>query len=63
MSTNARLKQIVLNDDNSVKHYLLNDGRQIEADLYISAMPGKPLKCITNACKIPVDMVLIVNIG
>ena len=38
--TNARLQEIVLNDDGSVKHYQMKDGSKIEGDLYVSAMPG-----------------------
>ena len=39
--TNARLQEIVLNEDGSVKHYQMKDGSKIEADLYVSAMPGR----------------------
>ncbi|KAG0564389.1 hypothetical protein M758_8G102900 [Ceratodon purpureus] len=35
---NARLKEIVLNEDNTVKHYLLSDGSTVEGDVYVSAM-------------------------
>ena len=37
---NARLKEIELNDDDSVKCFRLVDGSTIEGDLYVSAMPG-----------------------
>ena len=37
---NARLKTIELNDDGSVKCLELVGGEKVEADLYISAMPG-----------------------
>jgi 15-cis-phytoene desaturase len=37
---NARLKEVVLNEDNTVKHYLLTDGSTVEGDVYVSAMPG-----------------------
>jgi 15-cis-phytoene desaturase len=37
---NARIKEIVLNDDGSVKHYQLTSGEVVEGDLYMSAMPG-----------------------
>lgn len=37
---NARLKEIVLNEDNTVKHYLLTDGTTVEGDVYVSSMPG-----------------------
>lgn len=41
--TNARLQEIVLNNDGSVKHYQMKDGSKIEGDLYVSAMPGANL--------------------
>jgi 15-cis-phytoene desaturase len=46
---NAPLKEIVLNEDGSVKHFLirgLNGAEEeiLEADLYLSAMPVDPLK-------------------
>ncbi|NJN75635.1 MAG: 15-cis-phytoene desaturase [Synechococcaceae cyanobacterium RL_1_2] len=46
---NAPLKEIVLNEDGTVKHFLLRglDGAEDEiltADLYVSAMPVDPLK-------------------
>jgi 15-cis-phytoene desaturase len=37
---NARLKNIELNEDGSVKALELVGGERVEADLYISAMPG-----------------------
>jgi hypothetical protein len=37
---NARVKDIVLNDDGSVKHYQLVSGEKVEGDVYMSAMPG-----------------------
>ena len=40
---NARLKDIQLNSDGSVKCYRLADGSTVEGDLYVSAMPGEPL--------------------
>ncbi|MDJ0843786.1 15-cis-phytoene desaturase [Crocosphaera sp.] len=48
---NAPLKEILLNDDNTVKGFLLRglDGEPdqlFEADLYVSAMPVDPLKVI-----------------
>eukprot|EP00891_Asterochloris_glomerata_P008447 jgi/Astpho2/8447/Aster-07632 len=36
---NARLKDIQLNNDGSVKCYRLADGSTVEGDLYVSAMP------------------------
>lgn len=43
---NARLKEIVLNEDNTVKHYLLSDGTTVEGDVYVSAMPVDIVKLI-----------------
>lgn len=40
---NARIKDIVLNEDGSVKHYALTNGEIVEGDLYVSAMPGRCL--------------------
>lgn len=42
--TKQRLKEIVLNKDDTVKHFLMQDGSQIEGDLYVSAMPVDILK-------------------
>lgn len=39
--TKARLQEIVLNEDNTVKHFQMQDGSKIEGDLYVSAMPGR----------------------
>ncbi|KAF5842294.1 flavin-containing amine oxidoreductase-domain containing protein [Dunaliella salina] len=41
---NARLKQIVLNEDNSVKHFELLNGEIVEGDAYMSAMPVDIMK-------------------
>ncbi|MFP4007186.1 MAG: 15-cis-phytoene desaturase [Spirulinaceae cyanobacterium] len=46
---NAPLKEIVLNEDGSVKHFLIRglngaEDEILEADLYLSAMPVDPLK-------------------
>ncbi|KAG0621967.1 hypothetical protein M758_3G062400 [Ceratodon purpureus] len=43
---NARLKEIVLNDDNTVKHYLLTDGTTVEGDVYVSSMPVDIVKLL-----------------
>ncbi|KAL3143698.1 securin [Trebouxia sp. C0009 RCD-2024] len=43
---NARLKEIELNDDDSVKCFRLADGSTIEGDLYVSAMPVDVVKRI-----------------
>ncbi len=45
---NARLKEIELNDDDSVKRFRLADGSTLEGDLYVSAMPGKTHICSTQ---------------
>lgn len=45
---NARLKEIELNDDDSVKRFKLADGSTLEGDLYVSAMPGKIYLCSTQ---------------
>jgi 15-cis-phytoene desaturase len=37
---NARLQKIELNEDGTVKHYLLTDGSTVEGDISVSAMPG-----------------------
>lgn len=37
---NARLKEIELNPDDTVKCFKMADGTTIEGDLYVSAMPG-----------------------
>lgn len=39
--TDARLAEIVLDEDDTVKHYRMQDGSIVEGDLYLSAMPGK----------------------
>jgi len=41
---NARIKDIVLNADGTVKHYALTNGQIVEGDVYMSAMPGKQAK-------------------
>ena len=41
IQTKARLSEIVLNDDDTVKHFELTDGSKLEGDLYMSAMPGE----------------------
>nr|ADD52599.1 phytoene desaturase [Dunaliella salina]QIW94439.1 carotene synthesis related protein [Dunaliella salina] len=41
---NARIKQIVLNEDNSVKHFELLNGEIVEGDVYMSAMPVDIMK-------------------
>ncbi len=43
LTMNARLKQILLNEDNSVKGLELVNGQTVEADLYVSAMPGEAI--------------------
>lgn len=42
----ARLKDVVLNDDGSVNHFRLVNGETVEGDLYISAMPVDIVKLL-----------------
>jgi len=37
---NSRIKKIELNDDGTVKSFLLNTGDVIEGDVYVFATPG-----------------------
>jgi 15-cis-phytoene desaturase len=46
LQLNARLKEIVLNDDGTVKHFALADGREVTGDLYVSAMPVDIIKLL-----------------
>ncbi|KAG2452505.1 hypothetical protein HYH02_002744 [Chlamydomonas schloesseri] len=46
LKMNARVKDIVLNEDGSVKHYKLTNGEVVEGDLYMSAMPVDILKLL-----------------
>lgn len=41
VKVNSRVKDINLNDDGSVKNLKLVSGEIVEADLYMSAMPGE----------------------
>jgi 15-cis-phytoene desaturase len=41
---NRKLKEIVLNEDNTVKHYLMDDDSIVEADLYVSSAPVHVMK-------------------
>nr|AHN09734.1 phytoene desaturase [Dunaliella parva]ARH02608.1 phytoene desaturase [Dunaliella parva] len=41
---NSRIKNIALNEDNSVKHYELTNGEIVEGDIYMSAMPVDIMK-------------------
>ncbi|GAQ82188.1 Phytoene desaturase [Klebsormidium nitens] len=43
---NSRLKEIVLNDDGTVKHFALANGQEVTGDLYVSAMPVDILKLL-----------------
>jgi len=43
---NARLQKIELNEDGTVKHYLLTDGSTVEGDIYVSAMPVDIVKLL-----------------
>uniref|UniRef100_A0A7S0WQG3 Phytoene dehydrogenase n=1 Tax=Chlamydomonas leiostraca TaxID=1034604 RepID=A0A7S0WQG3_9CHLO len=47
LKMNARIKDIVLNEDGSVKHYKLTNGEIVEGDLYMSAVPVDIMKLIT----------------
>jgi uncharacterized protein with NAD-binding domain and iron-sulfur cluster len=44
---NQRIKEIVLNDDRTVKHYAMSDGSVVEADLYMSSAPVDIMKRLT----------------
>ncbi|KAG2500804.1 hypothetical protein HYH03_001566 [Edaphochlamys debaryana] len=46
LKMNARIKDIVLNEDGSVKHYKLTSGEIVEGDLYMSAVPVDILKLL-----------------
>ena len=48
---NARIKDIVLNGDGTVKHYALTNGQIVEGDVYMSAMPGTGNRGFT-ACQV-----------
>lgn len=37
---NSRIQKIELNNDGTVKSFLLNDGNMIEGDAYVFATPG-----------------------
>jgi 15-cis-phytoene desaturase len=37
---NSRIKKIELNDDSTVKSFLLTNGKVIEGDAYVCAAPG-----------------------
>jgi 15-cis-phytoene desaturase len=41
---NQRIKEIVLNDDKTVKHYKMVDGSIIKADIYLSSAPVDIMK-------------------
>lgn len=43
---NARVKEIVLNEDGSVKELALTDGTSVTGDLYVSAMPVDIMKLL-----------------
>lgn len=43
---NKRVKEIVLNDDGSVKELAMTDGSTIKGDLYVSAMPVDIVKLV-----------------
>lgn len=41
---NSRIKSIELNDDSTVKSFLLTNGKVIEGDAYVCAAPGMFIK-------------------
>ncbi|KAL2607866.1 hypothetical protein R1flu_026439 [Riccia fluitans] len=43
---NSRLQKFVLNEDGTVKHFLLQDGTIVEGDVYVSAMPVDVFKLL-----------------
>ncbi|KAI5056439.1 hypothetical protein GOP47_0028257 [Adiantum capillus-veneris] len=43
---NSRLQKIALNDDGTVKHFELTNGKIVEGDVYVSAMPVDILKLL-----------------
>lgn len=43
---NQKIRDIVLNDDNTVKHYRMTDGSIVEADLYVSSAPVDIMKLL-----------------
>ncbi|MCO5612912.1 hypothetical protein L7F22_067185 [Adiantum nelumboides] len=43
---NSRLQKIELNDDATVKHFVLSNGKIVEGDVYVSAMPVDILKFV-----------------
>lgn len=43
---NARIKDIVLNEDGTVKHYALTNGTNVEGDVYMSAVPVDIMKLL-----------------
>ena len=40
---NSRVKKIELNEDGTVKNFLLTNGNTIEGDVYVFATPGKTI--------------------
>jgi len=46
LKMNARIKEILLNEDKSVKGFELVGGEIVEGDLYVSAMPVDILKLL-----------------
>nr|ABR20877.1 chloroplast phytoene desaturase [Chromochloris zofingiensis]ABR20878.1 chloroplast phytoene desaturase [Chromochloris zofingiensis] len=46
LKTNARVKEIELNDDGSVKAIALTNGEKVEGDLYVSAVPVDIMKLL-----------------
>lgn len=46
LQINSRLQKIELNNDGTVKHFLLANGSIVEGDIYVSAMPVDILKLV-----------------
>lgn len=49
---NQRLKEIELAEDGTVAAYHLVDGSRIEADIYVSAMPGAVRSCLLETDRV-----------
>lgn len=46
LQINSRLQKIELNEDGTVKHFVLTNGEIVEGDVYVSAMPVDILKLL-----------------
>lgn len=45
---NSRIKKIELNNDGTVKNFLLTNGSTVEGDAYVFAAPGLSLCCLVR---------------